>query len=487
LDITTAYTERTGVQYGIVRVGYLFGESHQHPPAERITFDRCDIHGTPTGNIRDGMVVYNVKHCAVTNCRLWDFHGVGYESHALHLYSPPGPVKVANNYIEAAGINLFIGDGKIPEGTMPEDIEIVGNDLYKPWSWKEGHPEYAGIRWTIKNLLEIKAARRVLIEDNLMGNTWVGGQHGQVILLTPRGGAVEDVTIRNNVFRHFEGCMNLNSANVQLDRVLVENNLAYAPLRRTVMFYLAGTPGRVNDITIRKNTMLAEPGFPSEMSNLLFFNGRQDDEINGLVCQDNLAAGRYGISGNGTSPGKASLDRYCSTYNVEHNAFIGGHPSWYPEGESLGPHYFPRSVAECGFTNLRFSEIEDFRLSPSSPYIRASSAGAPLGCDIDQLPDTGGSNMPKAIAEWTPGAQWVQSQKIEWLRGEEVVATAALAGTDMSRDSDLDNVEMDPGERVTARITSANPDGESGPVGATGTVPFPSPDPPTSVTIRFEE
>ena len=43
---------------------------------------------------------------------------------------------------------------------MPSDIEIRRNYVFKPLSWKVGDPTYAGKHWTVKNLLELKNAKR---------------------------------------------------------------------------------------------------------------------------------------------------------------------------------------------------------------------------------------------------------------------------------------------------------------------------------------
>src|SRR5207247_2173657 len=80
------------------------------------------------------------------------------------------------------------------------------NHLFKPLSWKIGHPTYAGRPWSVKNIFELKNARRVLVEGNLFEHNWRHDQNGFAILFTVRnqGGAapccpVEAVTFRNNI------------------------------------------------------------------------------------------------------------------------------------------------------------------------------------------------------------------------------------------------------------------------------------------------
>ena len=92
---------------------------------------------------------------------------------------------------------------------VPSDIEIRDNPLYKPLTWMAGDPSYAGTPWSVKNIFELKNARRVLVEHNLLENNWVMGQNGFGVLFTVRTeldaapwAVVEDVIFSNNVVRH---------------------------------------------------------------------------------------------------------------------------------------------------------------------------------------------------------------------------------------------------------------------------------------------
>ena len=91
---------------------------------------------------------------------------------------------------------------------VPSDIEIRRNHFAKPLAWKLGHPDYAGTPWSVKNLFELKNARRVLVEGNLFERNWPHAQTGTAILFTPRNqngtapwSVVEDVTFRHNIVR----------------------------------------------------------------------------------------------------------------------------------------------------------------------------------------------------------------------------------------------------------------------------------------------
>ena len=109
--------------------------------------------------------------------------------------------------------------------------------MNRPLSWKIGHPGYAGINWSVKNLFELKNAQRVLVEGNIFEHNWPHSQNGFSILFTVRnqdGGApwstIEDVTFSNNLVRHVAGGINIlgrddNRPSQQASRIAIRNNV----------------------------------------------------------------------------------------------------------------------------------------------------------------------------------------------------------------------------------------------------------------------
>src|SRR5204863_3419138 len=131
-----------------------------------IIVDRCYIHGLPTVNAIRG-VNLNSSSTAIVDSYFSEFHGVQWESQAIAGWNGPGPYKINDNYLEAASENVMFGgaDPKISQ-LVPSDIEIRHNDFFKPLSWKPDDPGFGGYHWTVKNLLELKNSRRVLIQGN---------------------------------------------------------------------------------------------------------------------------------------------------------------------------------------------------------------------------------------------------------------------------------------------------------------------------------
>ena len=129
----------------------------------------------------------------------------------------PGPFRIANNHLEAAGENvMFGGADPLIADLVPADIEIVGNHFAKPLRWKEDDSRYEGVAWSVKNLFELKNARRVLVEGNVLEYNWPHAQNGFAILFTVRNqdgrapwSVVEDVTFRDNMVRHVGGGINI--------------------------------------------------------------------------------------------------------------------------------------------------------------------------------------------------------------------------------------------------------------------------------------
>ena len=184
--------------------------------AHHIIVDRCYLHGEPRRGTRRG-VALNSRESAVINSYLSDFKEVGADSQAIAGWNGPGPFRIANNYLEAAGENVMFG-GADPtiDGLVPADIEIVGNHMAKPLSWRIDDPHFQGTAWTVKNLFELKNARRVLVDGNLFEYNWPHAQNGFAILFTPRNqdgrspwSVVEDVTFVNNLVRHVAAGINV--------------------------------------------------------------------------------------------------------------------------------------------------------------------------------------------------------------------------------------------------------------------------------------
>jgi hypothetical protein len=398
-------TKSTG-PYSDNNVVYLESEGGQtsvsQVPAD-IVVDRCYVHGTATGSVRRGIAM-NGARMAVVDSYLSEFHEVGADSQAISGWNGPGPFKIVNNHLEGAGENLMFGgaDPSIPD-LVPSDIEIRGNHLFKPLSWRIGHPMYAGTPWSVKNIFELKNARRVLAEGNLLEHNWQHDQNGFAILFTVRnqdGGApwcaVEDVTFRTNILRHAGGGFNIlaadnNFPSQQTRRILIQDNLVddissvnWGGTGRLFQFLsLDPRDTGILDLTVEHNT-----GFSSAGS---AYTGDKPVAVHrSFTFRNNIAPKRiHGFAGGTkswpppsplvTGDGSRTLDTFYVSPVFAGNVLAGSTPADYSGHPG---NFFPSSDAEVGFVDLSRG---DYRLGPASPYKNAGTDGKDPGAAIDAL------------------------------------------------------------------------------------------------------
>jgi hypothetical protein len=159
--------------------------------------DRSYVHGHPNVGFQR-CIGLNSASSAVIDSWISECHHKGFDSQAIAGWNGPGPYRIVNNYLEGAGENVMFGgaDTQHPD-LLPSDIEIRRNHMAKPLAWR-------GV-WSIKNLFEIKAGVRVLVEGNVFENNWADAQTGQAFVLKgdpARNARTQDLVVRYNVIRN---------------------------------------------------------------------------------------------------------------------------------------------------------------------------------------------------------------------------------------------------------------------------------------------
>ena len=317
-----------------------------------IVFDRCYLHGDPKRGTRRGIAM-NSRFTAVVDSHLSDFKEVGADSQAIAGWNAPGPFKIVNNYLEGAGENVMFGgaDPSIPD-LVPSDIEVRQNYFVKPLAWRQGDPAYAGVAWTVKNLFELKNARRVLVEGNLFEHNWAHAQSGFAVLFTVRNqdgrapwSVVEDVTFINNVVRGTNSAINIlgrddNHPSQQTKRILVKNNL----------FLDIGGPrwggaGTLFQIINGTASIVIEHNTASQTGNIITAEGPAHTDF--VFTHNVVANNAYGIIGTGTAPGIPTLETYFPRAVVRKNLIVGGSADRYP-----ADNFFAASFADVRRTDL---------------------------------------------------------------------------------------------------------------------------------------
>jgi uncharacterized protein (TIGR03437 family) len=345
----------------------------------------------------------NVPNVTVMNSYLSDFKIVNADSQALASWNSPGPLTITNNYLEGAAENILIGgqDPTIPN-LVPTGISIRRNYFSKPLSWRVGDPSYQGTHWSVKNLLEFKNARQIVVDGNFFENNWADAQDGFAILFTPRNqndtapwSVVSDAQFTNNIIQHVASGINILGnddiySSQQLHNIVIKNNLF-----TDVGFVWGGTArlfqvlnGALN-VTFDHNT-----GFPDGAISMA-------DEVpsEGLVFTNNLAAhGNYGFVGSDYAEGISTLTYYFPQAVFQANGIIGGNSAVYPPG-----NFFPAGMGDVGFVDAGDGM---YGLLANSPLHSAGTDGQDVGADMTALnaAQTGAVATSPAATPPAPGA-----------------------------------------------------------------------------------
>jgi PKD repeat protein len=388
------------INYGILVLGDTgTAQSTLQQVPHDLVIDRCYIHGNAAGDVSRG-VALNSGATAIIDSTIANCHGVGFDTQAIGGWNGPGPFKIVNNYLEGAAENFMLG-GADPSITnlVSSDIEFRSNYCAKPLSWNPNDVSYAGMRWSVKNLFELKNARRVLVEGNVFENCWVDAQTGFAVQLTPRnqdGGGpwctVEDVTFTNNIVRHAAAGINIlgtdnNHPSQQAQRIKIKNNL-FADIGGARW----GGNGRLFQIIDGPAGVQIDHNTGFQIGNLITADGVP---AVGFVFTNNLTPHNdYGVLGSGYGIGLSTLSHYFPACLFTNNVLVGGPAAAYPAN-----NFFPPLMSLVGFVDFAGG---NYRLAETSLYRHAATDGADIGVNVDALQAVigGGSsgNQPPQVS-----------------------------------------------------------------------------------------
>jgi hypothetical protein len=377
-----------------------------------VVIRHCWIRGDPERGAKRG-VALNGAAIVIEDSHVADVKAVGMETQAIAGWNGPGPFRIVNNYLEAAGVNLMLGgaDPRIRD-LVPADVEIRGNHFAKPLAWnRHDRTAYRGERWSVKNLLELKSARRVVIEGNLLEHAWVDAQSGFAVQLTVRnqdGGApwsvIEDVAFRGNVVRGVAAGINVLGRDDQhpsrtLSRLLIADNLF-----EDVGGARWGGNGRLLQLTSITTDVVVDHNTASHTGNLVTVEGAH----RGFVFTNNIARhNEYGVTGSGTGPGLPTLRAAFPGAVFRRNLVIGARTADYPID-----NFFPDSLDDVGFVARAAG---DWALGPRSRYRRAGTDGRDLGADPGAVARARTARSTAVPAAAEPGGSGRWAKLVLWL------------------------------------------------------------------------
>jgi hypothetical protein len=389
--------------------------------ANNLILDRVWMHGTAQDETTRGIFLENTTYVSVVDSFFTDFHCTSETGSCTDAQAilggigntPMGPYKITNNFLEASGENILFGGGIA--STTPADIQINQNHFFKPLTWIKGQPGYVGGSmgnpFMVKNLLELKNAQRVLVEGNIMEDSWGGfTQMGFGIVLTPKNQSgtecpicqVTDVTIRYTTISHVGG--GLQIANALADNVGAALAGERYSIHDVVIDDIDGVKfdgqGLFAQVSVTAGAPLLQnvlinhvTAFPSQTLFMIGDMVATSGPMTNFGFNNSLVtAGQYPVwSTGGGSTNCAYYDVPVKTYGAcfsnstfVANAIIGG-MTLYPSSSWPAGNYFPSSAASVQFVNYNGGNGGDYQLAVSSPYKNQGTDGKDLGADIDAV------------------------------------------------------------------------------------------------------
>ena len=321
----------------------------------------------------------NGKQITLTRSYIANIWRSGQDSQAFCAWDGAGPYTIVNNYLEAASENVMFGgaDSKSPD-RVPSDILVEGNYFTKRLEWKG-----AGV--AVKNLFELKSARRVTIRLNLFEQNWTDAQTGFGILMkvvnqdgTAPWSVLEDVLFEQNLIRNTENGFNLLGYDYahpsgRATRITIRNNVLTTP---GVAFQLGG---EIGELAIDHNIIDQGYTLMSLYNGTVWLAGAAAARpgayaVERLTYTNNLARHNvYGVKGQGAAVGTPTLSAYTLTNVWTNNVLAGGAGQTYPQITWLP------SVAEY---DSQFGA--PYRLKSQSPYCGAATDQRDVGVDWTQ-------------------------------------------------------------------------------------------------------
>jgi hypothetical protein len=315
-----------------------------------IVFDRCYVHGEPNANVRRGIDM-EAAYIAVVDSYISNFQEEGIDSQALLAFNTTGPIQIRNNYIEAATENVLFGgvDSRSPE-LVPADIEISNNLFFKPWTEiPKKYPmknllEFKDAKRALvvgnvfqNNPSAAQVGFAILVTPRAGPNApWI---------------VTSDIEFRGNTLINVGSGFSIMGHSMpptlMTERILIRDNLIGVTGLggadgRAFQFVFGGS-----DYTVDHNTIINTASPPGSPASDLAMVQSPSPKINNFVFTNNLSTHtRYGFFGAGLSEGTRALDGYFTNWTFSKNVLVDAPASAYPAG-----NFFPTGVASIGFTN----------------------------------------------------------------------------------------------------------------------------------------
>lgn len=413
LEITR--TAGTGVVYALSSV--VNGGT-----ANNLILDRVWMHGTAQDETTRGVWLEGTTWVSIVDSFLTDFHCISASGACTDAQAiaggigsdPMGPYKIMNNFLEASGENIMFGGG-YATGT-PADIQVAENHMFKPLTWMKGQPGFVGGKngnpFVVKNLFELKNVKRIVLDGNIMENSWGGfSQAGFAILITPKNQAgnngsnlcpicqVTDVTVRNGSISHV-------GAGLQIANALSDNGAVPLDGQRYSIHDITiddidggkyNGPGEFAQLSVAPGAPLLQnvtinhvTAFPSYTLFIIGDMVSTSSRMKNVVFTNSIVnAGRAPVWSTGGGPENCAYhdNPVITFYACFANSAFAANAIIAPPAEGSWPekNFLPSSAGTVEFVDYNGGNGGDYRLQPSSPYKGKATDGKDLGADVDVI------------------------------------------------------------------------------------------------------
>ncbi len=273
----------------IVRIG-LGTESDPATLPHHMTFDRVWMRGDPAIGQKRGIAL-NGNWLAVLNSDIRGIRRSGQDNQALALWNSQGNLAIVNNHLESGGEIILLGGERSAAGAVATGVLIEDNDCTRPIEWR-GESQF---EVTVKNCLELKQGRQVVIRRNRFSHNWPPDQPGWALVFTPRNNAeLADVTFEDNEVWNVSAGLNIAGS-------AYEGEHAYVPPFR--------------GLTVRRNLFVISRALMGGSGRFCQIGGIETDELSDYLFEENtivhdgaalfmLYRGSYDDPAGVTQPGK---------------------------------------------------------------------------------------------------------------------------------------------------------------------------------------
>jgi len=390
--------------------------SNANGASDHIVYDRIWLHGTAQDETTRGIMLAGSTYTAIVDSFFSDFHCVAISGACGDSQAiagglgdrAMGPHKIVNNYLEAAGENIIFGGGEATQ--TPEDIEVRRNFFFKPMIWMKGTPGYVGGHdgnpFIVKNHFELKNGVRVLVEGNVMQNSWGGfSQTGFSILLTPKNQngqcplcVVHDITIRYTTMSHLgngitigngasdSGALSQGAWNESLHDLIITDveDKAYNGGGHLIQEGNSNPDNPIHDVAIAHVTGLLQ----TSTTAMLVLGNAPDHPLTGFSWTNNIftatAGGILSTGGGATNcayPGFGNgalgkLERCFKPYTFAGNVLVGASGPWPNDNKA------PATLDAVMFSGSNADDPASFQLQPASPFRNSGTDGKDPGADV---------------------------------------------------------------------------------------------------------